>query len=105
MITQIENAVAAFLTARFAAADPVITAEVRVATNKSEPPVGQSMVIVKCTGPDTTSRLQLAKVEAVTAQVPGHQSGGFVAEGWKDGREDTAWQPVFSLLLGVVPTA
>lgn len=52
MITQIETAVANFIAARFAAADPVITAPVIKATTNTPPPEDRSVVVVLCGKPD-----------------------------------------------------
>jgi len=52
MITQIETAVATFITARFAAASPVVTAPVREATTNKPLPEDRSIVIVMAGKPD-----------------------------------------------------
>lgn len=52
MITQIETAIAAFIAARFAAADPVVTAPVREATNNKPPPEDRTIVVVMCGKPE-----------------------------------------------------
>lgn len=51
MITQIETAIAAFIAARFAAADPVVTAPVREATSNKPPPEDRTIVVVLCGKP------------------------------------------------------
>jgi len=52
MITQVETAVAAFLRARFAGADPAVTAPVVEATTNKPPPEDRSVVVVLCGKPD-----------------------------------------------------
>lgn len=48
MIAEIEKAVAAYLTARFAAMVPPCTAAVRAAMSEDEKPTAESVVVVKC---------------------------------------------------------